>query len=79
MRDSKLMARAYGEEKKETSNEGPDIQIKDIPQLKKDLNYLINNEGVEDKIYDHIYLLTLLSFIILTYNFVYLKRFKEMM
>ncbi len=52
MRDSKLMARAYGEEKKETSNEGPDIQIKDIPQLKKDLNYLRNNEGFEDKIYD---------------------------
>ena len=38
MRDSKLMARAYGEEKKENSNEGPDIQIKDIPQLKKDLD-----------------------------------------
>ena len=52
MRDSKLMARAYGEEKKETSNEGPDIQIKDIPQLKKDLNYLRNKEGFENKIYD---------------------------
>lgn len=52
MRDSKLMARAYGEEKKETSNEGPDIQIKDIPQLKKDLDYLRNKEGFKDKIYD---------------------------
>ena len=49
MRQSQLMSKAYGEEK---PNEGPDIQIKDIPQLKKDLNYLRNKEGFENKIYD---------------------------
>jgi len=49
MRQSQLMAKAYG---KEEPKEGPDIQIKDIPQLKKDLNYLKNKEGFENKIYD---------------------------
>ena len=55
-----------------------ECKLRDIKRNESYMNKFLD-PIVDLRYTNHIYLLTLLSFIILTYNFVYLKRFKEMM
>lgn len=50
MRQSGLMSKAYNKDNQ--SDNGPNIQIKELPQIKKDLNYLRNLEDFKDSVYD---------------------------
>ena len=53
-----------------------ECKLRDVKRNESYMNKFLD-PIVDLRYTDHIYILTLLSFIILTYNFVYLKRFNE--